>query len=95
MYKTLNSKLVLILIVFIIAVMATVGIFLMNSVSDFYTDEFIDCGDGTVLQTGNPVEREFNDLTVDIDAVRNGYVSVTPITACKTDLTVFENIKDI
>ena len=42
MYKTLNSKLVLILIVFIIAVMATVGIFLMNSVSDFYTDEFID-----------------------------------------------------
>ncbi len=41
MYKTLNSKLVLIFIVFIIAVMATVGIFLMNSVNDFYTDEFV------------------------------------------------------
>lgn len=40
MYKSLNSKLVLIFIVFIIAVMATVGIFLMNSVFDFYTDEF-------------------------------------------------------
>ena len=62
---------------------------------EFYTDEFIDCGDGTVLQTGVPVEREFNDLTVDIDAVRNGYVSITPITACKTDLAVFENIKNI
>lgn len=62
---------------------------------EFYTDEFIDCGDGTVLQTGEPVEREFNDLTVDIDAVKNGYVSITPITACKTDMTVFESIKDI
>ena len=62
---------------------------------EFYTDEFIDCGDGTVLQTGEPVVREFNDLTVDIDAVKNGYVSITPITSCKTDLTVFESIKDI
>ncbi len=41
MYKTLNSKLVLIFIVFIIAVMATVGIFLMNSVYSFYTNEFV------------------------------------------------------
>lgn len=41
MYKSLNSKLVLIFIVFIIAVMATVGIFLMNSVFDFYTYEFV------------------------------------------------------
>ena len=41
MYKSLNSKLVLIFIVFIIAVMATVGIFLMNSVFDFYTNDFL------------------------------------------------------
>ena len=40
MYKSLNSKLVLIFIVFITAVMATVGIFLMNSVFDFYTNDF-------------------------------------------------------
>ena len=40
MYKSLNSKLVLIFIVFITAVMATVGIFLMNSVFDFYTGDF-------------------------------------------------------
>ncbi len=40
MYKSLNSKVVLIFIVFIISAMATVGIFLMNSVFDFYTDDF-------------------------------------------------------
>lgn len=41
-YKTLNSKLILIFIVFIITVMATVGIFLMNSIYDYYNDEFVD-----------------------------------------------------
>ena len=40
MYKSLNSKLVLIFIVFMISVMTTVGIFLMNGVFGFYTDEF-------------------------------------------------------
>ena len=41
MYKSLNSKLVLIFIVFMISVMATVGIFLMNSIFGFYSDEFV------------------------------------------------------
>ena len=41
MYKTLNSKLVLIFIVFIVAVMATVGIFLVNSIYDYYNDNFV------------------------------------------------------
>lgn len=54
MYKSLNSKLVLIFIVFITAVMATVGIFLMNSVFDFYTDDF-----------SRQMDEGFNDTTVD------------------------------
>ena len=41
MYKTLNSKLILIFIVFMITVMATVGIFLMNSIYDYYSDGFV------------------------------------------------------
>ncbi|MBO4949427.1 MAG: HAMP domain-containing protein [Clostridia bacterium] len=53
-YKSLNSKLVLIFIVFIIAVMATVGIFLMNSVFDFYTNDF-----------SRQMEEGFNETTVD------------------------------
>ncbi len=41
MYKSLNSKLVLIFIVFIITVMATVGIFLTNSIYEYYKDNFV------------------------------------------------------
>lgn len=54
MYKSLNSKLVLIFIVFIIAVMATVGIFLMNSVFDFYTGQFL-----------NQMEEGFGETTLE------------------------------
>ena len=61
MYKSLNSKLVLIFIVFITAVMATVGIFLMNSVFDFYTGDFSrqmeeGFGEDTVEKLGDALE---------------------------------------
>ncbi len=62
---------------------------------EFYTDEFIDLCDGTVLQTGEPVVRDFDDPTADIDAIKNGFVSITPITACKTDLKVFDALKSL
>ena len=42
MFKSLTVKLVLIFIVFIISVMAVVGIFLLDRVSTFYADDFIE-----------------------------------------------------
>lgn len=62
MYKSLNSKLVLIFIVFITAVMATVGIFLMNSVFDFYTDDF-----------SRQMEEGFDEDTVETLSAALGY----------------------
>ena len=63
MYRSLNSKLVLIFIVFIIAVMLTVAIFLLTSVFDFYTDDFTSqmeegFGDSTVRQLREAMEYE-------------------------------------
>ena len=42
MNRSLNIKLVLIFIVFIICVMTTVGIILLNSIYSFYTNDFVD-----------------------------------------------------
>jgi len=42
MFRSLNVKLVLIFIVFIISVMAVVGVFLLDRVSVFYADDFLD-----------------------------------------------------
>ncbi len=41
MFRSLNVKLVLIFIVFIISVMSVVGVFLLDRVSAFYADDFI------------------------------------------------------
>lgn len=58
----------------------------------FYTDEFISRGEDTYIHVGDPI-REGEDLTVDIHAVVNRYISITPLTTEKTDLGVFERFK--
>ena len=58
----------------------------------FYTDEFVSQGEDTYIHVGDPI-REGKDLTIDIHAVVNGYVSITPLTAEKTDLSAFERFK--
>lgn len=42
MFRSLNVKLVLIFIIFIISVMAVVGVFLLDRVSVFYADDFLE-----------------------------------------------------
>ena len=78
MYKTLNSKLVLIFIVFIIAVMATVGIFLMNSIYDYYNDEFvsmIDDGFDGVVSEHIYEAMGYSDYVVKVKEVLFAYAS--------------------
>ena len=59
----------------------------------FYSDGFVCRGNDLYIQVGEPV-REGNDLGVDIQAVINGYISITPLTAKKTDFTALEKIKN-
>lgn len=61
----------------------------------FYTDEFVTQGPDLYLQIGEPLNRPYNDLSLDIDATLNGYVSVTPLTASRTAMPVFEELKDL
>ncbi|MBQ9784448.1 MAG: 5'/3'-nucleotidase SurE [Clostridia bacterium] len=61
----------------------------------FYTDDFIAQGPDLYLQIGEPLKRPYDNLSLDIDATLNGYVSVTPLTASRTALDVFEELKDL
>ncbi len=61
----------------------------------YYTDGFECRGDDKYIQVGEPLKRNFDNLELDIDAVENSLISVTPITVSKTDLLAFEKIKDI
>ena len=59
----------------------------------FYTDEFIHIGNDIYIQEGHPVDAEEESLDYDIKAVQSGLISITPITAERTQMDVFRKLK--
>ena len=58
----------------------------------YFTDEFIEVGEGKYSQEGYSVYKHGTNFTLDTDAVMNGYVSVTPLSTRRDNLTVFETL---
>lgn len=71
------------------------GIRVTRQGGQFYSDAFEYRGDNMYMQVGAPVHRESCDLTVDIDAVFDGYISVTPMAWQRMDPIAYESIKDM
>lgn len=63
--------------------------------SMYYSDGFISQGNDMYLQVGEPLPHDGDDISTDIGAVANGYISITPVTAIKTDLAAYEKLKNI
>ena len=61
----------------------------------FFTDVFVHHGNDIYLQEGELVPGEGKDPEVDIDAIFNGYVSVTPLMTTLTNLPLFEKLKNL
>ena len=61
----------------------------------YFTDDFIDLGDGTWRQEGHCIHQNNHDMTVDSDATIDGYVSVTPLTIARTDFCAYNTLKGI
>ncbi len=61
----------------------------------FFSDGFERCGEDLYIQVGAPVEYDRCDLGIDIDAVRAGYISVTPLTAAKTSWAALEELQKL
>ena len=70
------------------------GVCITYQGGEFYSDAFVYQGNDLYLQVGAPVQYDRCDLSIDIDAVRAGYISVTPMTFNKTDWRVLEALKD-
>jgi 5'-nucleotidase len=71
------------------------GIRVTRQGGPFYSDAFEYRGDDMYMQVGAPIVREERDLTVDIDAISEGYISITPMSWKRMDPIVYERIKDI
>ena len=71
----------------------SLGIRITRQGGMFYSDAFVSCGNDMYQQVGDPVAGDPNDLTVDINALTSDYVSISPLTATKTDSVAYEQLK--
>ncbi len=60
----------------------------------FFTDEFSPIGNDMYVQKGYAVEQIGEDLTLDTDATRGGYLSITPLSYDRTNLKAFHELVD-
>jgi len=59
----------------------------------YFSDDFVHQGDHMFLQVGEPVPHDGDDISTDIGAIENGYISITPITALMTDVSAYEKLR--
>ena len=59
----------------------------------FYTDEFVPQGNDMYQQVGGPVFYENLSPEWDITAVRDGLISLTPLSSTLTDLALYDRLK--
>ena len=58
----------------------------------YFTDEFVCRGGDMYEQVGAMADPHSDDLSLDTVAVINNYISITPLTAEKTDIALFEEL---
>lgn len=58
----------------------------------YFYDEFVKIGEDLYEQRGGLVESDSCDLTLDTDAIRNGYLSITPLTHERTNFEVLDKL---
>ncbi len=71
------------------------GISITRQGGMFFSDGFKKLDGDYYIQVGAPVETDDGDLTVDIDAIHAGYISVSPLTQKRTMPAAFEALKGI
>ena len=69
------------------------GISITRQGGIFYSDGFVSYGNDLYMQMGEPVPNDSRDITVDISAVKHGYISVTPLTANRTDMAAYDALQ--
>lgn len=61
----------------------------------YYSDKFEYLGDNMYMPCGICVHEDCGDLSLDTDAVLNGYISITPISTSRTNMDVYRRLTNI
>ena len=60
----------------------------------YYSDDFFPVGGDLYRPRGKSVWVDSHDDTLDTDAALHGYISITPMTICKAQMSVYQQLKD-
>lgn len=69
------------------------GICITRQGGPYYTDDFDPREDDFYMPVGRCVHENTGDLTLDTDCVVSGYISITPMTINRTDLSIYKQLK--
>lgn len=61
----------------------------------YYCDSFVHSGGHMYVQSGEILQDSGNDPTTDINTIRRGDVSITPLIASRTDMAVFNKLNNM
>ncbi|MBR6594958.1 MAG: 5'/3'-nucleotidase SurE [Oscillospiraceae bacterium] len=59
----------------------------------YYSDDFLPQGEDLYLPKGKPVWVDSGDDTLDTDATKHGYITITPLQLDRTDRTVYDKLR--
>lgn len=68
------------------------GIRLTRQGGSFYENMFVPTGNDHYIQKAAKHSADMSDLTIDICAVNSGYISISPLTACRTDWQAYDEL---
>ena len=69
------------------------GIRITRQGGRYFSDDFVHQGNDMYLPQGKCVYQNQNDLTLDTDCVKSGYISVMPLTIDRADREVYQKLK--
>ena len=71
-----------------------VGIRITKQGGSFYSDDFVLQQDDMYMPKGLLIYENKHDLTLDTDCVHAGFISIMPLTINKTDMVMYEKLKE-
>ena len=71
------------------------GIRITRQGGPYYSDDFLPIGENLYRPHGHSIYEDHHDYSIDTDATLHNYISITPLTLERTDLSVFSKLNQI
>lgn len=72
-----------------------IGVRITRQGGPYYSDDFDPQGNDMYLARGKSVYEEGHDYEIDTNAALHGYISISPLTICRTDTAMFDTLRHL